>query len=1191
MPPLPPPHTFQTPLRVALRALACAGLLLLAAPAQAEKPLPFPADWEHTVEQTFFEAGDLSSEKLAGYRAGLEQRQRELLSVLIADYRDRGKKSKGIRRRLQRKKEAVVYRLLLGDSESLGMLGRLGDETDPVRARRLASQILEIDYALLIEGERPFSLDLIDYLSWAWFWQWTVDARSHADQAELEASNLWNPETGLYYEPDDLRALLEKGGDLSELDPPPDSSFWQQGTPIAQRDVRAMFYEGGAALHANKLAEFPERRARLDKIRLTQTKPKFELEVEKDGSTRAFKLKVGAEIHSEPTVNALLTTLGFNADLTHYVRDFRLDLDDDQSVEDLRNDWRSYFENRRTHNRFAFDDYFVEGEDDEGRYLQVREGVLELKPPEILRIGPWPFGGNGNRGNREVRALGLFSVWVGNTDLKEAENNKLAMRQDEPPGDRFYHMHHDLGHSLGRMINEQLDAFPWDLVGSTPTGRIKFNYHSVQPNSLRKMITWADARWMTRQIAQLTKRQIAQAVAIGQWPRSAGRLLTEKLANRRNQLVLAFDLLGEPTPSGPIELLPVDRSLTTADGAVRDGELVSGEFEGSTYEFDNYWEELLGPVWDRFVIFVLAQIQRSVSAIPEIVFDERSVGLPEGLVVELLINFKRTTEENPNPASSREYYVTNDEFLLGARLGGGFVVRGEAAYYRKYSLITPAGTEGEAQYRENTVFNLLLPWQVHKADLPDEYVLVREDFLEGRGRAITDDISGGSAFGGAQVTLARVRLARDVISVRRGRVRAYHDVSVFDEVAFRAFIKAVFVRIPLANYGNRWGGRRGDFYELSEALERYPERSRAALSAFIRAGDTAALDAIADRIEFETDFRYDKQDIGVLDFVASEKGTEREDVELRDPLAEQPQPGAFRQIRVYRHNLWKFMDFKENYRWSAQTVAPIEATEPPPILMQFVDSDANTWSSELGPSYIGFINGVANVGRGKSKYRHEIRFTPSLHSVNDRWGHVISNVDIGFTPKAVASLLELDPEAFWQQLERELDYGGSRLRRYRGDLRATGKAGMTRARRVPYHDRRAIRHSIEMLELLGRARAAEDPKERYGLATEALAATAFRRGGGFDPRVLAALRELLGAREMTVDARISQPVWKEKRLPGGADLVLHTHKHRGPKLEHAPILFAPRGPVQSYEMLDSFDAVLKHGYVGPRVTPDERNAP
>ena len=51
-------------------------------------------------------------------------------------------------------------------------------------------------------------------------------------------------------------------------------------------------------------------------------------------------------------------------------------------------------------------------------------------------------------------------------------------------------------------------------------------------------------------------------------------------------------------------------------------------------------------------------------------------------------------------------------------------------------------------------------------------------------------------------------------------------------------------------------------------------------------------------------------------------------------------------------------------------------------------------------------------------------------------------------------------------------------------------------------------------------------------------------------------------------------MWKEKRLLGGADLVLHTHREPIPVDSPEPILFAPRSPLQTYRMLESFEAVL-----------------
>ncbi|MCA9513175.1 MAG: hypothetical protein KC560_20865, partial [Myxococcales bacterium] len=106
---------------------------------------------------------------------------------------------------------------------------------------------------------------------------------------------------------------------------------------------------------------------------------------------------------------------------------------------------------------------------------------------------------------------------------------------------------------------------------------------------------------------------------------------------------------------------------------------------------------------------------------------------------------------------------------------------------------------------------------------------------------------------------------------------------------------------------------------------------------------------------------------------------------------------------------------------------------------------------------------------------------------------------------------------------------------------------------------------------------------------EALGHAAPRRDGGFDPRILAALRSLLGAEAVSVDARVTQPVWREKRLVEGEDLVLHTHAEPHSLPQHL-VLFRPRDSVQIYDMLESFDVLDDAVQRARGAPPRERRA-
>jgi hypothetical protein len=484
--------------------------------ASGMSPLPFTPSFAERVESTFFEGGEVSAVRIETYRSRLAERRTEVHSVFAADFWARGRGRKRAGRRASRRKVVQVYDLLLGSESRSGWLDDLARERDPVAARRLAGRILEVDFALLVEGDRPFTQKIPEHLASIGFLEWSVPGSTEAQHADREATNLFDPTSGFFFEAEDLRRLIRQGHDISRLNPPPDSSFWQDRAAIAEIDVAESFYRGGHPNHRGLHYPFPVTGGVLRNIKKSQTKPKFELEVSVDGKMRRYKLKVGGEIHSEPVTGALLSTLGFNADVTRHVKNFRIDLGD-VTVEKLRNDWRSYFEFKRLHLRYRFDDYFEVGRDERGSYVIAKEGTLTPKPDEVTRVGTWPVGANGNEGLREVRALGILSVWLANTDMKEAENNKLLLRSDPDGRAHVYHLHHDLGHAFGRVMNEQIDAYPWDLVKRRPGSRIRFNYHSTWDPSLRKMPTYADARWMVRLIAQLEREQIAQAVALGQW--------------------------------------------------------------------------------------------------------------------------------------------------------------------------------------------------------------------------------------------------------------------------------------------------------------------------------------------------------------------------------------------------------------------------------------------------------------------------------------------------------------------------------------------------------------------------------------------------------------------------------------------------------------------------------------------------
>ncbi|MCP5057434.1 MAG: hypothetical protein GY937_12015 [bacterium] len=1086
-----------------------------------------------------------------------------MVGIFEADQRDRGRGRGASRRRAERRKVVRLYDVLLGREGEDGWLDALLAETDAVGARRLAGAILEFDRAIMVEGHPAFSTQLPEHVPAISVLPWSIPGSTQARDARHEASNLVDPATGQFLEAEEIAQLIRDGGDPSRLEPPSDSPFWRARPRIASLDVVRVYRadaEGPPVYHGLE-KPFPERVV-LKKLRTTQTKPKFEVEMEVAGKRRKYKLKVGAEIHSEPVTGALLTVLGFNADLVKHVKDFRVDLGN-LTEEEIRREWRSYFEFERTHQSFSIDDYFVFTRDGQGPYMLAREASLTAYPDEAVRVGPWYWGQGGNDGLREVRGLSLFNIWVGNVDVKEGENNKLLLRTDREGPDGLYYMVHDLGHSFGRVFGEQLKHFPWDVASRTLSRRIRFDYYATWVPTIRNHATFADARWMVRQIAQLTRAQIEAAVALGDWPDAVAQLLVEKLIQRRNGLVETLGLEGEETPSGPIALLPVDRRLTTSDGAVVDGELVTGVFEGSTKEFANYYDLLFGPVLEKIQLLGVGAVQGTLGSVPAIIFDDESSGISKFVVLELQVALERKVRENPRPRSADDFYLVQDRVKLGLRVGGGLVARATTAFWRSYTLVRPAASEREARFADDRIMSLVRR-DVKRGALPDEFVLIRQSYLDGRLGFITESFSGKVPLIGGRGGASRVNLGRSVVARRDGDLRLWRDESDYHHRDLEAFLNLLFVHYPAIRSERDEGSLRGELWTVPfEEVEVDPTLA-GAVDRALRDDDFGALETLRSPLPLSSAFDRAVRWFRVPLFFGRGSSWRRERVAVHDPSS----PGTVRetlhQLRRDASGYWAFLDWGEDFRHVIRSTFTAGGTKrelTPAIVSTYYQRDRDTYDAELGDAYLGFIDGLAR--------RDEPTLRPSLHSYNGRWGDLEVKVRIGYSRKAVERLGELDLERFWTDLAAALGIHRGELEGHRASLAGRGPRRFRGRYRLPARLLPPILRAERVVERIAAAREADDPEVRLRLLTESLGEASYRRGGGYDPTLLVVLHQQLGRKQVSIDATIQPPPFEENRLIGRTPIRIHTRKE--PRaLAREPLDLDPQCAPAVWEMLETF---------------------
>lgn len=384
------------------------------------------------------------------------------------------------------------------------------------------------------------------------------------------------------------------------VDPPP-SMFWTAARPMANHNLHAGFGR----------EELPDWSAVVWEYDQPKTSaggnPGFEI---RHGQTKA-KLKF-AEITSEPFTARIFHALGFHADITDHVRQFRVRYD--------RRLLREFNLRREVSLRFRllgpplyslnlqreFDplDFVEAAVLKDGQRLDVAElrrnlyrdpGLpaphdepanfnpdfesridhLVLAPANFQpdddttrSVGRWDYAQLDHRHLRELRGAGLLAAWLGWFDCR-FDNTSLRVRPSADGGSELLAFFSDLGGGLGRTDRafgwrmESPNDFPWEFTRppvyrgpgrmTTPLRVVRF--HTITDNAAFREMTDADARWMAGRIARLTREQLLGALIAAGFDAAETKLYLAKLISRRDKLISDLSLaethglLGPETPT------------------------------------------------------------------------------------------------------------------------------------------------------------------------------------------------------------------------------------------------------------------------------------------------------------------------------------------------------------------------------------------------------------------------------------------------------------------------------------------------------------------------------------------------------------------------------------------------------------------------------------------------------------------
>ena len=217
----------------------------------------------------------------------------------------------------------------------------------------------------------------------------------------------------------------------------------------------------------------------------------------RDAKGNKWVAKIGKEAQTDTAANRLVWALGYPSEIAYLIPKLK-----------------------------------IEGK---GEFENVR---LEARPKGVDRVGNWMWENNPFQNTPEFRGLKIFMVMINNWDMKDDNNEILAIRNPTTGEAELRYIISDLGGSFGktggffsRSRNEPKDYVKADFIKAVKGDVIDFVY-SGKNQKLFEGMTVADARWLSERFKGLSDEQLKDAFRAANYTPEEVDMLTAALKAR-----------------------------------------------------------------------------------------------------------------------------------------------------------------------------------------------------------------------------------------------------------------------------------------------------------------------------------------------------------------------------------------------------------------------------------------------------------------------------------------------------------------------------------------------------------------------------------------------------------------------------------------------------------------------------------